>query len=75
MPYKTIKSLPSQVKDNLPKKAQKIFKEAFNNAWKEYKDEKNRRGDQSREEVSNKIAWSAVKQKFRKNSEGNWIEK
>ena len=35
MPYDTIKGLPSSVRDNLPKHAQEIYKEAFNSAWDE----------------------------------------
>ena len=31
MPYKSINELPKQVKDNLPKHAQEIYKEAYNN--------------------------------------------
>jgi cation transport regulator len=34
---------------------------AFNNAWNEYRDENIRKGNESREEVSHKVAWSAVK--------------
>ena len=36
MPYDNINDLPESVKNNLPKHAQEIFKEAFNNAWDEY---------------------------------------
>ena len=43
MPYRSVEELPEQVKDNLPKHAQSIFKEAFNNAFDEYQDPKKRR--------------------------------
>lgn len=74
MPYDKIEELPDQVKESLPRKAQEIFKEAFNNAWDQYKDPEDRKGDASREEVANKVAWSAVKNKYRK-EKGEWKKK
>ncbi len=74
MPYKTISELPDSVKDNLPKGAKEIFKEAYDNAWEQYKDPKDRKGDESREEVANKVAWSAVKKKYEKKDE-RWVKK
>ena len=52
MPYKSIIELPDAVKNNLPRHAQDIYKEAYNNAWDQYKDPDKRRGDASRKEVS-----------------------
>ncbi|RXJ83325.1 ChaB family protein [Arcobacter sp. CECT 8985] len=75
MPYKSINELPKQVKDNLPKHAQEIYKEAYNNAWEEYKEPKDRKGDISREEISHKVAWSAVKNVYKKNDKDNWVKK
>jgi cation transport regulator len=75
MPYKKISELPDGVKSNLPKDAQKIFKETFNNAWDHYKDDKKRKGDADREEVAFKVAWSSVKEVYKKNSKGDWIKK
>ena len=72
MPYGTIKDLPKGVKDNLPKHAQEIFKEAFNNAWDEYKESEDRKGNASREETSFKVAWAAVKQTYYKDKSGTW---
>ena len=54
------------VKDKLPAHAQDIYREAFNNAWDEYKDASKRRGNKSLEEVAHKVAWAAVKQKYEK---------
>jgi len=72
MPYDKKSELPDQVQDNLPKHAQEIYKEAFNNAWEEYKDPEKR--DASREETASRVAWSAVKQKYEK--QGNdWVER
>lgn len=66
MPYDKKSDLPDQVKDNLPKHAQDIYKEAYNSAWDQYKDPEDRRDDSSREETSHKVAWNAVKQKYKK---------
>ncbi len=74
MPYQRITELPDRVKDHLPRHAQEIYKEAFNHAWDEYKDPDDRRGDDSREEVSHKVAWSAVKRKYEKEGD-NWVQK
>jgi len=63
------------VKDNLPRRAQEIYKEAFNSAWNEYADKDKRRDDESREEVSHKVAWSAVKKGCKKGDDGRWHAK
>ncbi len=64
MPYDRITSLPDSVKDNLPKHAQEIYKEAFNSAEEQYEDE----------EQFHRVAWNAVKQKYHKNEKGNWVQ-
>ena len=74
MPYATLDALPDQVKKNLPKHAQEIYKEAFNSAWDEYADPEERRDDASREETAHKVAWAAVKQSYEK-KDGEWVEK
>ncbi len=76
LPYKDIGELPDQVKNNLPTEAQRIFLKAFNAAWKQYDDSSKRRGSESREEVANKVAWSAVKKQYGKDpSSGDWKKK
>lgn len=75
MPYKSIASLPDSVKDHLPKHAQEIFLEAFNAAWQQYKSPSKRKDDASLEETAMKVAWGAVKKKYRKNVDGKWVEK
>lgn len=75
MPYKRKSELPDSVKDNLPDHAQDIYRKAFNSAWEEYKDPEDRRGDADREETAHKVAWSAVKQEYRKNENDNWVKK
>lgn len=72
MPYQSLSELPRQVKNNMPKHAQEIYKEAFNHAWEQYKDPEDRNG--SREEVAHKVAWSAVKEKYKKQDD-KWVSK
>jgi cation transport regulator len=74
MPYHTAADLPEAVKHNLPAHAQEIYRAAFNNAWKEYKNPHKRAGNASREETAHKVAWAAVKQKYVKRGE-EWVEK
>lgn len=76
MPYKSNSSLPDNVRSVLPAHAQEIYRAAFNHAWDEYKDDKARRGDVSREETAHKVAWSAVKQSYHKRHDesGQWVE-
>lgn len=75
MPYNKRDELPKQVKDNLPPKAQDIFMKAFNSAWRRYKNPDDRYGNASRETVSQKVAWSAVKNSYEKNESGTWVKK
>lgn len=75
MPYNTLNELPDQVRDNLPRHAQEIYKEAFNSAYDQYKDKDDRKGDDGREEVAHKVAWSAVKNSYKKSDDGSWSEK
>lgn len=76
MPYQQRSDLPDGVKNNLPAHAQDIYKEAYNSAWDEYKDPDDRRDDASREEVSHRVAWAAVKQKYEKDEDsGKWQKK
>jgi cation transport regulator len=65
MPYEKITDLPDSVRNNLPKRAQEIYKEAYNSAEEQY-------GEESR---AHRVAWSAVEQKYEKNDKGNWVQK
>lgn len=73
MPYEELSELPEQVKNALPVHGQEIFRAAYNNAWSEYKDPDDRKNDASREETAHKVAWSAVKKVYHKNSYGEWV--
>ena len=75
MPYSSKNELPESVKNVLPSHAQDIYKEAFNNAYDEYKDPEDRRGNEDREEVAHKVAWSAVKRKYEQAEDEKWHEK
>lgn len=75
MPYKNRTELPDNVKNVLPAHAQSIYQEAFKSAWDEYKEKKDRRGDESREEVAHKVAWSAVKHQYEKGDDDKWHKK
>ena len=74
MPYDTLKDLPNNVTNVLPKHAQEIYRAAFNNAWDEYKDPDERRGHASREETAHKVAWAAVKKEYEKEGD-EWHKK
>lgn len=75
MPYQQTSELPESVKNVLPAHAQDIYKDAFNNAWKEYKDSDDRRGNSDREETAHRVAWAAVKKSYEKGSDGKWHPK
>lgn len=62
MPYDLIKDLPSKIK-SLPSSAKKIFVSAFNSSFKSVGEEK-----------AFKIAWTAVKSKYKKVGD-SWIVK
>lgn len=66
MPYQENEDLPERVRNNLPKKAQDIYREAFNNAYKQYKG----RG----EGIVHMVAWAAVKKSYKK-GKTEWIRK
>lgn len=75
MPYQSIDELPDNVTNVLPKHAQEIFKEAFNNAYEEYKDPADRREGTDREDVARRVAWSAVKKSYQKGDDNKWHPK
>ncbi len=74
MPYKTVADLPERVTQHLPPHAQEIYRAAFNHAWDEYADADKRRGNESRETVAHKVAWSAVEAKYEKSGDV-WVPK
>ena len=71
-PYKTRKELPEPIQEHLPPNAQDIYKEAFNNAWKQFKNPSKLKYGGDRETASHRVAWFAVKKKYVKGKTGRW---
>ncbi|HEV2301484.1 MAG TPA: ChaB family protein [Stellaceae bacterium] len=67
MPYARTSELPPAVR-RLPPHAQEIFLSAFNGAWGSYAD----RNPQAQEEIAFRVAWAAVKKRYRKEG-GRWV--
>jgi cation transport regulator len=64
MPYERNADLPASVRAHLPSRAQDIYREAFNHAWREY---------WVGERLAHRIARSTVKRGYLKNAAGRWI--
>ncbi|HJU79801.1 MAG TPA: ChaB family protein [Nitrososphaeraceae archaeon] len=62
--------------DSLPSHAQHIFKKTHDSAVEQYQDPAKRRGGrkQSAEVVAHKVAWAAVKRKYKKQGD-KWLKK
>jgi cation transport regulator len=67
MPYLSNDKLPPAVRSHLPPEAQSIYREAFNHAWKTYA------RDVRQEEIAHRVAWAAVKRRFRRKEDGHWV--
>lgn len=74
MVYNRLQELPEAIQTRLPVHAQEIYQSTFNNAWAEYVHPRDREGG-SREETAHKVAWSAVKRKYRKTETNKWAPK
>ena len=68
MPYVSNEDLPPGVRNSLPPHAQDIYREAFNHAWRQYSDRKDR------EALAHRVAWAAVKRRYVKVG-SRWVEK
>lgn len=68
MPYSNNLELPLSVRRHLPEHAQDIYREAFNHAFEAHL------GDPRQEEAAHRIAWGAVKRRYRKEGE-QWVER
>jgi cation transport regulator len=60
MPYLSTEDLPAPVRRHLPERAQEIYRGAFNHAWESYAIAP------TREEIAHRVAWAAVKRRYRK---------
>jgi cation transport regulator len=66
MPYASITDLPENLRGLLPRHAQEIYRSVFNSALEQY----------GEEERAAKVAWAAVKGKYRKDVKtGQWVQK
>ena len=75
MPYQTRDDLPASVRHVLPEHAQDIFKDAFNNAIKEYQNPDKRRDNSNPETIAFRVAWAAVEKVYNKGTDGHWERK
>jgi cation transport regulator len=62
MPYMSNEDLPPAIRAHLPAHAQDIYRAAFNHAWTSY----GAREPARREEIAHRVAWAAVKRRYRK---------
>jgi cation transport regulator len=68
MPYASNEDLPPPIRAHLPAHAQDIYRGAFNSAWENYRN----RGPKAREEIAHRVAWAAVKRRYRKEGD-HWV--
>ncbi len=68
MPYRNKRELPPGVQRVLPAHAQDIYRESFNSAWRGY-----RGTGPERDACCHRIAWAAVKKRYRKKND-IWAE-
>lgn len=67
MPYATNAELPRPIRRALPRHAQDIFREAFNDAYGRY-------GPENEARIF-RIAWAAVKRLYIQRAAGIWVAK
>lgn len=72
MRYHDIAELPSALKNNLPKDAKEIYLAVYNNAWNRSSEARDHRIGASPDDIAHREAWSAVKEKYRKQGP-DWI--
>lgn len=72
--YQNITELPSSVTSSLPQDGLKIYLEAFNSAWDTFEDPEKRIGNDDRETVAHKVAWSVVEKSYSQPVQGSWIK-
>ncbi|HEX8170793.1 MAG TPA: ChaB family protein [Thermoanaerobaculia bacterium] len=68
--YETLDDLPYVCRINLPEAAQRVYRDAFNRAWKQAPQEK------MRFQLAQTQAWMEVRDRFERDREtGRWIPK
>lgn len=63
--YRTIEDLPFVCRINLPEDALKVYRTAFNRAWRSTKEHR----------VAQSQAWSEVKARFERDQSGRWVKR
>jgi cation transport regulator len=59
--------------ESLPRRARDIYEEMYSSAWEQYESDLARRDNASLEETARRIAWTAVKQLYKKDeTTGIW---
>ena len=66
MLYLTNANLPISVRQQLPLRAQDLYREAFNETWALHA------ADAGREQHASRVAWAAVKQHYHAMPGGRW---
>ena len=67
--YDTINDLPFVCRLNLPEDAQKIYRDAFNRAWRQATAE-----EKARHRLAQSQAWNEVRSRFEREKEtGRWV--
>jgi cation transport regulator len=73
VPYESIQALPEQLRQNLPLRAQQIYRDAFNAAWRQYIDFLSDAHPAALEEAVSRSAWAAVRRHYwRDGATGRW---
>lgn len=73
MPYESIQALPAPLRHTLPLAAQRIYWQAFNDAWGEYTDTLGSASPAALEEAVSRSAWAAVRRQYRRDmGTGRW---
>jgi len=67
MLYSSNATLPISIRQQLPPRAQDLYREAFNETWALHA------GDAGREEHASRVAWAAVKQRYHFVPGGQWL--
>ena len=71
--YDTIEELPEEIRRHLPLEAQRIYLDAYNQAWEEHdRLRQHRQESLSPESLAEEIAWAAVQTRFYRGDNGSW---
>ncbi|WP_020208222.1 ChaB family protein [Gilvimarinus chinensis] len=74
MYYQNTAELPDSVKNSLPQDGLNLYLQAYNSAWETFADPEKRIGNDDRETVAHKVAWSVVEKSYTKTAQGSWVK-